>query len=253
MSTGYLILFGHPGAGRAGVAAHLAAACAKAGRDVLLIDGAGGQAAALVSQGQPVDDAGWTSGFKGLACRYWGQQSGSSLVAAIAARAPAPELVLIDLADNLDRLQQLLLAGLASQVLAVADVEPASLRAVNRLWQALENQDVAVGLIGNNLSEPYAGSIVQDFARKTGIGLEGYLPRARAVIRSAFFGETVIEAAPLSHAAYLYRDLAKLLSQPGTPSRPMALDDEEFRDWAADWGERLYDLGEGYVGYGEGI
>jgi nitrogenase iron protein NifH len=253
MSTDYLIFFGHPAAGSASVAAHLAAACAEAGRDVLLIDGGAGQTAALVSQGQSVDDTGWISGYKGLASRDWGRQSATILGAAIATRTPAPELVFIDLADNLDRLQQLLLAGLVGQVLAVTDAEPASLRAVNRLWQALENRDVAASLIGNNLSEPYAGSIVQDFARKTGIGLEGYLPRARAVIRSAFFGETVIEAAPLSHAAYLYRDLAKLLSQPGTPSRPMALDDEEFRDWAADWGDRLYDLGEGYVGYGEGI
>lgn len=253
MNTDYLIFFGHPAAGSAGVAAHLAAAYAEAGRDVLLIDGAAGQAAALVSQGHPVDDAGWTSGFKGLACRCWGRQSAASLGATIAARAQAPELVLIDLADNLDRLQQLLLAGLVSQVLAVTDAEPASLRAVNRLWQALEARDTAAGLIGNNLSASYAEAVVQDFARQTETLLQGLLPRALAATRSAFFGETVIEAAPLSHASYLYRDLAKLLSRPGMPSRPMALDDEEFRDWAADWGDWLYDLGEGYVRYGEGI
>lgn len=258
MATRYLIFFGHPGAGTSSVAAHLAAACAEAGRKTLLIGCGDDQAPALVCRA-PVHHEGWASGFKGLGCRLlspsgkdW-SESVRLLGNELAARHPAAELVLIDAGTDRALLEALLSAGLASQVLAVTDAEPASLRRINQLWWALQQEQVEVGLIGNNLTEPFAAPIVQDFARKTGTGLQGYLPRALAVIRSAFFGATVIEAAPLAHAAYLYRDLAKLLLIPGDFALPEPLDDEEFRDWAADWGDRLYDLGEGYVGFGGGI
>ncbi|MDF1580155.1 MAG: hypothetical protein P1P74_05165 [Desulfuromonadales bacterium] len=258
MNTRHLIFFGHRGAGTSSVAAHLAAAYAEAGRGTILIGCGDDQAPALVSRATVNHDS-WTTGFKRLGCRLL-RPSGNGwsepvrlLGEELAARHPAAELVLIDAGADRTLLEALLSAGLASQILAVTDAEPASLRAINQLWRDLQEEPVEVGLIGNNLTEPYAGPIVEDFARKTGTGLQGYLPRALAVIRSAFLGETVIEAAPLAHATYLYRDLAKLLLNPGVFAAAEPLDDEEFRDWAAGWGDRLYDLGEGYVGFGGGI
>ncbi len=254
----YLIFFGHRGVGTSSVAAHLAAAYAEGGRKTVLIGCGDDQAPTLVCR-VPANHERWTTGFKNLDCRILSPSSNGwpqpvrRLGEELAGRYPAVELVLIDAGPDRALLEALLSTGLTSQLLAVTDAEPASLRTINRLWWALQEYQVEVGLIGNNLSEPYAGPIVEDFARKTGTGLKGYLPRALAVIRSAFLGETVIEAAPLAHAAYLYRDLAKLLLNPGVSAVAKPLDDEDFRDWAESWGDRLYDLGEGYVDFGSGI
>lgn len=256
MSRRYLIFTGHPGVGSGSVAAHLAAAYAEAGRRTVLVGAVNSPARALVLGRSPRNEGAWSNGYKGVACRveeFAGRNWADGLKDDILRRTPDAELVLIEIGDNLPALAGLLNAGLAHQVLAVTDAEPESLETVNRLWRALADQPVEAGLIGNSLTEPYAGPIVQDFARKTGTGLQGYLPRALAVFRSAFFGETVIEAAPLAHVAYLYRDLAKLVLNPGASAMPEPLDDEEFRDWAESWGDRLFDLGEEYVGFGSGI
>lgn len=37
------------------------------------------------------------------------------------------------------------------------------------------------------------------------------------------------------------------------PAGPLPLDNEGFRDWSLDWGERLFDLGEGLVVGGAAI
>lgn len=261
MNARVLIFFGHRGAGTTSVAAHLAAAYAEAGRRTILVGCAGGATTALVSRGRSANSHGWTVGFKGIACREWRPNRPAAgwtervagLREEIASHEPAAKLVLIDVADEIAALDALLAGGNVDQVLAVTDAEPASLRAVNSLWRALDGRAVEVGLIGNNLSAAHAEAIVQDFARQTETLLQGLLPRALAVTRSAFFGETVIEAAPLAHPAYLYRELARLLGKPGPSPVPVPLDDGDFRDWAADWGDRLYDLGEGYVGWGGGI
>ncbi|MDT8440447.1 MAG: hypothetical protein RQ723_02160 [Desulfuromonadales bacterium] len=256
-----LIIFGHRGVGSVSLAAHLAAAYAEAGRSVALIDCAGAQATTLISRTPPADGEVWSGGYKGIACRQWQTDpAGSGRPAALAglreeieARSPAVELVLFALADAFDVLDQLLAAELASQIVAVTDAEPVALRTVNALWRRMAGRGIEVGLVGHNLSAFYAEAVVRDFARQTGTLLQGYLPRDLAVLRSSFFGETVIESAPLAHVAYLYRELARLFVEPGTALPPTAMAEDDFNHWAALWGERLYDLGEGYVPPGGGI
>jgi len=136
MATRYLIFFGHPGAGTSSVAAHLAAACAEAGRGTILIGCGDDLAPALVSRAAVNHDS-WTTGFKRLGCRLL-RPSGNGwsepvrrLGEELAARHLAAELVLIDAGADRTLLKALLSAGLANQVVAVTDAEPAFVQLIN--------------------------------------------------------------------------------------------------------------------------
>jgi len=251
-----LIFFGRRGVGVSSVAAHLGAAWAESGHKVMVVGCAGGSATSLLHRSNPLPIDHMATGFKGISCLEWSEDNlierlPDALVG-LSDLTPVPELVLFDVADNLRILDALLNVGYGDRVVAISDAEPGSLQAVNRLWAHLGGREVEVDLIANNLPASYADNIVADFARKTGVMLTS-LPRSLAVTRSAFFGETVIEAAPLAHASYLYREVAGLLRGPSESPPPVPLNDEEFCEWSADWGERLFNLGEGYVGFGGGI
>jgi nitrogenase subunit NifH len=112
------------------------------------------------------------------------------------------------------------------------------------------------GLIGNNLPAPYAEAIIDSFARTAAIPVVAYVSQSLVVTRSAFFGTSVIDAAPLAHQSYIYRKAARSLTATRPFSQrqaPKPLDEERFVEWSLDWGERLFDLGEGRVGEGSGI
>lgn len=79
------------------------------------------------------------------------------------------------------------------------------------------------------------------------------IPRSLVVYRCEFFGETLIDAAPLAHHTYLYRKLAKILLAGLPELNPVPLSIEEFEDWGRNWGDRLYELGEGIIEIGSGI
>ena len=106
------------------------------------------------------------------------------------------------------------------QLVAVSTAEIDGLRAVNRLLQLLRtiDRDHAVevgGIIGNHLPAPYAEAVIDSFAWATGIPVTAFIAQSLVVTRSAFFGASVIDAAPLAHHAYLYRKAARALVAAG--------------------------------------
>ena len=177
----------------------------------------------------------------------------------LAAEAAGVEFVLYDIAGEPAEIAVPLLesAGI-ERIVAVSTADAGALHAVNDLLSLLggaaASQPLAGGIIGNLLPGPYAEAIIDDFARQTAIAVTGYIPRSLVVTRSNFFGETVIDAAPLAHQAYIYRKLARdLAAGRPAPVVPLPLDNAGFRDWSLDWGERLFDLGEGLVEGGAAI
>jgi nitrogenase iron protein NifH len=146
-------------------------------------------------------------------------------------------------------------------LVAVSTADVDGLRAINQLLQLLrktdrDNRVMVGGIIGNHLLAPYAEAVIDSFAHAVAIPVTAFIPQSLVVTRSAFFGVSVIDAAPLSHHAYLYRKAARSLNATRPFShkqRPKPLNEECFAEWSLDWGERLYDLGEGYVGAGGGI
>jgi len=110
-----------------------------------------------------------------------------------------------------------------------------------------------VGLVGNALPTIYAEAVVEDFSHKSEQKVIVYIPRSLVVYRCEFFGETLIDAAPLAHHTYLYRKLAKALVAGLPELNAVPLSIENFEDWSRSWGDRLYELGEGLIEVGSGI
>jgi nitrogenase iron protein NifH len=109
------------------------------------------------------------------------------------------------------------------------------------------------GVIANSMTAGYAKSIVDDFTQKTGTTVAGYVTRSIVVQQSELYGKTVIEANPTSEQADIYRNLAKYISENEDLVVPNPLGAAELRDWAREWGDKIYNLESGVVAGSEGI
>jgi nitrogenase iron protein NifH len=69
-----------------------------------------------------------------------------------------------------------------------------------------------------------------------------YVPRSVTVTQSELQGKTVIEAAPDSAQADVYRSLAKKIAAHTESKVPTPLEISELRDWASTWGQHLLEL-----------
>lgn len=277
-----IAFYGRQGVGTTTVVANISAALAEAGHKVVQIgcDGGSDSTATLrpnkkvptlttalqrASRVRLADIV--VPGFKGVLCLEVGQPGGKgelkeALALAyelLAAETAGMEFVLYDMAgEPAEVVAPLLESVRIESLLAVGTADAVSLRVVNELFSLLggpaASQPLLNGIIGNLLPGPYAEAVIDDFARQTAVPVAAYIPRSLVVTRSEFFGETVIDAAPLAHQAYLYRKLARdLAAGRPAPVVPLPLDNEGFRDWSLDWGERLFDLGEGLVDGGAAI
>lgn len=151
-----------------------------------------------------------------------------------------------------------LLNGIAERVYVVSSSDFMSLFAANGFFRIInehgERGGAAFGgLIANGLTAPFAESIVDDFAVKTGSPVVGYVPRSLVVMQSELYGQTVLEAAPLSNHAYIYRRLARHIAQHDGGSLPQPLSAGELKGWARKWGDRILELETGVICEGAGI
>lgn len=277
MSTTHIAFYGRPGVGTTTVVANLAAALAEAGQRVVLVgcSARNDTTARLRPRNVPqplfpaidrnlsIPEDAIGVGFKGVLSLEAGTPDHSGFNAlptlierAIAAVSPRPEIVLYDLSGDVSALRPLLASGTIKTVVAVTNAEVDALHTVNELYRLVssvgDDSVLAAGVVGNHLAALYAETILNDFAHRTASTVLAAIPRSLVATRSAFFGETVIDAAPLSHQAYFYRKLARrLAARPATGPTP--LNPEAFNDWALEWGDRLYDYGEGLVNNGEAI
>jgi nitrogenase iron protein NifH len=94
---------------------------------------------------------------------------------------------------------------------------------------------------------PYATSLIQDFAAKTGTSVIGNVPRSMTVAQSELYGQTVIEAAPKSDQAQVYRDLANFIDKNEETVIPKPLNGPELKKWAREWGDRIFEVDAGVV------
>jgi len=288
MTAKRIALFGRPGVGTSTVIANLGAALAEAGHRVAVIGcSADRRTTASLRQEKetlPLFEAlrqalpaeltqVAVTGFKGIICVEFGkavEDIGASMALAaidklLASQWPQVDYVLYNATgpdgDPIEFVAPLLHNRQIDQLVAVSTAEVDGLRAVNQLLQLLrtidpDNRVECGGIIGNNLPAPYAEAVIDSFAGAVAMPVTAFIPQSLVVTRSAFLGACVIDAAPLAHHSYIYRKAARSLiatrSFPHTPP-PEPLEEELFVEWSLDWGERLYDLGEGYIGAGGGI
>ncbi|MBI1920264.1 MAG: hypothetical protein HYS23_04185 [Geobacter sp.] len=64
---------------------------------------------------------------------------------------------------------------------------------------------------------------------------------------------TILECAPLSNQAYVYRKLARRIMERKDPALVLPLDEDVLRQWGKEWGELLLELESGMVRDGAAI
>jgi nitrogenase iron protein NifH len=142
--------------------------------------------------------------------------------------------------------------GLTDRVYVVSSSDFMAIYAANNLFKAITKYAPSGGaqlggIIANGLVAPYAKSLVDDFASRTGTNIVEYIPRSLIVSQSELYGKTVIEANPNTEHADLYRDLAKKIIEQPQAGIPKPLNVTELRDWAREWGDRILQEEQGLV------
>ncbi|MGG7177847.1 AAA family ATPase [Clostridium paraputrificum] len=142
--------------------------------------------------------------------------------------------------------------GITDRAYVVSSSDFMAIYAANNLFKAINKYAPSGGaklggIIGNGLSAGYSEGIIKDFAKRTGTKPVGYIPRSLVVSQSELFGKTVIEASPESLQAEKYRKLAKYISESEDLVVPNPLGVSELREWAREWGDRIYETEEGIV------
>ena len=148
--------------------------------------------------------------------------------------------------------------GITDRAYVVSSSDFMAIYAANNLFKAINKYAPTGGaklggVIANSITAGYSKSIVDDFTSRTGTSVAGYVNRSIVVQQSELYGKTVIEANPTSKQADIYRDLAKYISENENLVVPNPLSASELRDWAREWGDKIYNLESGVVTGTEGI
>jgi nitrogenase iron protein NifH len=148
--------------------------------------------------------------------------------------------------------------GITDCAYVVSSSDFMAIYAANNLFKAISKYAPTGGaklggIIANGLSAGYSKSIIDDFASRTGTKTVGYIPRSLVVSQSELYGRTVIEANPGSEHADIYRKLARDIADNTDIVIPNPIGFSELREWARDWGDRVFNLETGVVSAREAI
>ena len=137
--------------------------------------------------------------------------------------------------------------GITDRAYVVSSSDFMAIYAANNLFKAINKYAPSGGaklggVIANSITQGYAKEIDDDFTSRTGTTVAGYVERSIVVQQSELYGKTVIEANPKSKQADIYRNLAKHIAENEDLVVPNPLSSTELRDWARDWGDKIYNL-----------
>lgn len=94
-------------------------------------------------------------------------------------------------------------------------------------------------IIANSMNQQIQRNIINDFAKQTKTTIVGYIPRSLDVTKSELRGQTVVEHAPESEQAEIYRSLARGILNNDKKYVPAPLESEELKIWAESWSNML--------------
>ncbi len=134
--------------------------------------------------------------------------------------------------------------GIAEQIYTVSSADYMALYAANNLFKGIRKYSksggaLLGGIIGNSINNPDEEELLIDFARRTRTKIIDFVPRSKRVRICELQGKTVIECAPDSKQAEIYRKLAKKIIKNEDRNIPSPMKIEELQEWAA---ERLKKL-----------
>ena len=98
------------------------------------------------------------------------------------------------------------------------------------------------GLIYNVRGSLDAEDIVEEFAKKLGTEIVGKIPNSLLIAEAEIEGKTVIEYAPNSEIAKIYRELAKKIYENDNGVIPTPLENEEIMQIGKRIKERIRSL-----------
>jgi len=142
--------------------------------------------------------------------------------------------------------------GIAQHVFTVSSSDFMSVYASNNLFKGIKKYSNAGGallggIIANSMNAGYSKDIVDDFAQRTQTRIMQYVPRSITVTQCELKGKTVIEAAPDSEQARVYKTLAERIAAHEESKTPSPLELAELKEWAAKWSDKLLELETGVV------
>ena len=148
--------------------------------------------------------------------------------------------------------------GITDRAYVVSSSDFMAVYAANNLFKAINKYAPTGGaklggVIANSITAGYSREIIDDFTKRTGTSVAGYIERSIVVQQSELYGKTVIEANPKAPQADLYRKLAKHIAENEDLVVPNPLGVTELRDWAREWGDKLYAFNDGVVSNAEGL
>ncbi|MBP5608651.1 MAG: nitrogenase iron protein, partial [Lachnospiraceae bacterium] len=148
--------------------------------------------------------------------------------------------------------------GITDRAYVVSSSDFMAIYAANNLFKAINKYAPTGGaklggVIANSISKGYSKAIVDDFTAKTGTTVAGYVNRSIVVQQSELYGKTVIEANPDSEQADIYRNLAKYIAENEDLVVPNPLGATALRDWAREWGDKIFNIEQGVVAGPEAI
>jgi nitrogenase iron protein NifH len=135
--------------------------------------------------------------------------------------------------------------GIADRAFVVTSSDFMAIFAANNLFKAIDKYAPSGGarlggIIANSLQLAHARPLIDDFAQRTGTEVVGYVPRSVEVAQAELYGQTVIEAAPYSEQAKVYRRLARRVTGEIDTKLPKPLNGPDLKDWARNWGDRIF-------------
>ncbi|WP_135605221.1 Ni-sirohydrochlorin a,c-diamide reductive cyclase ATP-dependent reductase subunit [Methanococcoides sp. NM1] len=121
--------------------------------------------------------------------------------------------------------------GLVKEAYVLTSGEYMPLYAANNICRGLAKINTPLsGIICNSRSVSREEEIVTKFAAEIGSELMAFIPKEQIVQDCERDGFSVIEKAPDSNIAQIYRKLAKAIMERDTSVMPKALDDERLRE-----------------------
>lgn len=268
----HILIVGKAGVGKSTTAANLGGALAEGGRRVAMIgyDPRWNSTANLRGGSElkplPAWEGGaaaplYAAGFKGSLCIEAGELAAEELAPLIhhpSVSAQGAEFIIHDLAwePGTSFVLPTAIEGVA-RLYVVTSADMAAIHMVNELFawlNSISSIDCRFGgVVVNNLTGPFYESIIADFVARTNTSIVANVPHSLMVSVSDFYNQTLIESAPFSHNSYIYRKLARQVSEQTVAPRPMFLDCWELKHWAAKWGEIITELETGVVANGSHI
>lgn len=255
----HVAIYGKGGIGKSCTASNIAAACAEAGHRVLVVgcDPKSDSTITLVGRRLPtmmdlIQRGGEIAegdvvfiGYKGVRCIEVGGPepgvgcAGRGIIVAIqflrkVSRAmEEAELVLYDVPGDIvcGGFSAPIRKGLVSEAYIITSGEYMPLYAANNICRGLKRLGTPLaGVICNSREAAGEREIVERFARELKNRMVAFIPKDPTVQECERRGVTVIEGAPESQIAEVYRDLAGSVMGRAEASVPQPMSDERLRE-----------------------